>query len=45
MNIVIHRYSAKKLEQIFEELCRRLDIPYKYDKHRHFRHQAYGKFA
>ena len=35
MNIVIHRYSAKKLERIFEELCRRLDIPYKYDKHRH----------
>lgn len=35
INVIVHRYSAKKLDQIFEELCRRLDIPYKYDKRRH----------
>lgn len=34
MNIVIHRVSAKKLEQVLGELCLKLDIPYKYDKYR-----------
>lgn len=35
MNIVIHRVSAEELEQVLGELCLKLDIPYKYNKHRH----------
>lgn len=32
MNIVIYRVSAEELEQALEELCLKLDIPYKYNK-------------
>lgn len=34
MNIVIYRVSAEELERVLEKLCLKLDIPYKYDKHR-----------
>lgn len=34
INVIVHRYSAKKLEQVLGELSMKLNIPYKYDKYR-----------